>query len=78
MTLPSKHLDLAPAARKELTVRAVRSGRRDDLEGLIDTVADGRVRLPPISSWPLEGINDALHALRAGQVPGKGVIDVRG
>jgi 2-desacetyl-2-hydroxyethyl bacteriochlorophyllide A dehydrogenase len=74
---PVDHLDLAPAARKELIVRGVRSGRRDDLAGLIEFVANGRVHLPPISRWPLAAINEALDALRARQVPGKAVIDVR-
>ncbi|MCY7419321.1 MAG: alcohol dehydrogenase catalytic domain-containing protein [Chloroflexi bacterium] len=70
-------LDLAPAARKELVIRGVRSGRRDDLALMMELVAAGRVRVPPISVWPLGSIDDALHALRAREVPGKAVIDVR-
>jgi threonine dehydrogenase-like Zn-dependent dehydrogenase len=74
---PVDGLDLGPAARKELLVRGVRSGRRDDLVAIMGLVADGRVRVPPLSTWPLEAINEALAALRGRRVPGKAVIDVR-
>jgi 2-desacetyl-2-hydroxyethyl bacteriochlorophyllide A dehydrogenase len=70
-------LDLAPAARKELLLRGVRSGRRADLVAIMDLVAAGRVHVPPLSTWPLGAIDDALEALRARRVPGKAVIDVR-
>ena len=73
---PIDRLDLTPMARREIVVRGVRSGRRDDLQRLVDLVAAGSVRVPPISSWPLADINEALDALRAKRVPGKAVIDV--
>ncbi|MFN8620742.1 MAG: alcohol dehydrogenase catalytic domain-containing protein [Chloroflexota bacterium] len=74
---PVEHLELAPLARKELVIRGVRSGRREDREAIVASAAAGRVRIPPISTWPLAGIDDAVAALRARQVPGKAVIDVR-
>jgi D-arabinose 1-dehydrogenase-like Zn-dependent alcohol dehydrogenase len=46
------------------------------LEQVISLTAAGRVRLPEITSWPLESINDALAALNAKQVPGKAVVTV--
>ncbi len=67
-------LDTAPIDRKELTVRGVRSGSRLDLIGVLDAAATGRIRFPPIETWPLGGINDAIAALRARRVPGKAVI----
>ncbi|MFN8518938.1 MAG: alcohol dehydrogenase catalytic domain-containing protein [Chloroflexota bacterium] len=74
---PVESFDLAPAARKELLIRGVRSGRRDDLEGVLALAADRRIRLPSVTRWPLAEIDDAIAALRARAVPGKVVIDVR-
>ena len=67
-------LDLAAVARKEAVIRGVRSGRRDDLETALRMAADGSIRLPEITTWPLPEINAALDALRAHAVPGKAVI----
>jgi 2-desacetyl-2-hydroxyethyl bacteriochlorophyllide A dehydrogenase len=74
-TVPA--IDLAPVARKELTVRGVRSGSRAALREALDLTARGRLRLPPISIWPLSRINEAFEALRGGAVDGKAVIDVQ-
>jgi 2-desacetyl-2-hydroxyethyl bacteriochlorophyllide A dehydrogenase len=68
-------LDLAVVARKELRVQGIRSGSRAHLEAVLAAAALGEIRLPPISTWPLENINDAFAALRAGQVAGKAVIE---
>jgi 2-desacetyl-2-hydroxyethyl bacteriochlorophyllide A dehydrogenase len=70
--LPS--LDLAPVARKELTIRGVRSGSRRDLEEALELAASGEIRLPAVSTWNIEEINDAFRALRLGEVGGKAVI----
>jgi propanol-preferring alcohol dehydrogenase len=69
-------LDFATIARKELVVRGVRSGRRDDLERIVGLAAGGAIRVPTVTGWPLDGINEAIAALRAGDVAGKAVIDV--
>jgi alcohol dehydrogenase, propanol-preferring len=66
--------DLAPIARKELTVRGIRSGSRDHLEGVLRLAADGAIRLPPIETWPMTEINAALRGLREGHVAGKAVV----
>lgn len=73
---PIDHLELAPAARKELIVTGVRSGRRADLEHVLGLVAAGRIAVPPIASWPLAAINDALAALVARRVPGKAIVHI--
>jgi len=65
---------LAPVARKELTIRGVRSGSRADLEEALDLAASGSIRLPTVSTWTIEEINDAFRALRAGDVAGKALI----
>ena len=67
-------VDFAVVARKELTIRGIRSGRREDLESVLQLAASGLMRLPAITEWPLSEVNDALAALRGRQVPGKAVI----
>ncbi|WP_181448934.1 alcohol dehydrogenase catalytic domain-containing protein [Nonomuraea aridisoli] len=67
-------VDFAVVSRKEADIRGIRSGRREDLESIIALAADQRIRLPETVAWRLSGVNDALTALRARQVPGKAVI----
>ena len=69
-------LDFAAIARKELTLKGVRSGSRADLLASLAAVASGAVRLPEIATWPLEEIEGAFAALRAQEVAGKAVITV--
>jgi 2-desacetyl-2-hydroxyethyl bacteriochlorophyllide A dehydrogenase len=71
-------VEMAPVARKELTVSGVRSGRRSDLETIFALAAAGSIRLPPISTFSLDDINLALASLRSRTIPGKVVVDVRG
>jgi alcohol dehydrogenase, propanol-preferring len=66
--------DMAPIARKELTVRGVRSGSRAHLEAVIRLAAERQIRLPPVMTWPITEINSAFEALREGRVAGKAVI----
>jgi L-iditol 2-dehydrogenase len=75
---PVPKADLTPASRKELTIRGIRSGRRDDLERILGLVATRAIRLPPVRRWTLDEIDGALAAIRARSVPGKAVIDVAG
>lgn len=70
--------DLAVVARRELVLRGVRSGSAADLADMLARVAGGAVRLPKPTVWPLEEINSAFAALRAGEVAGKAVIAVQG
>lgn len=67
-------VDFGEVSHKEAEIVGIRSGRRSDLERLIDLVAGGRVRLPEISTWRLSQCNDALDALARGLVAGKAVI----
>jgi propanol-preferring alcohol dehydrogenase len=67
---------MAPLARKELSIRGVRSGRREDLERVLAAVAAGDVRAPEATVWPLAEIDAAFAALRAGTVSGKAVIEL--
>ncbi len=73
-------VDFAVLARKEATLQGIRSGSRADLESILDLAAAGLIRLPETVTWPLEQVNEALAALRAGEVPGKAVVvpDQRG
>jgi 2-desacetyl-2-hydroxyethyl bacteriochlorophyllide A dehydrogenase len=71
-TVPS--FELPHVARKELTLRGVRSGSRDDLVQVMDLTASGRISLPLIQTWALNDINQAFSALRDRRVPGKAVV----
>ena len=66
--------DAAPIARKELTVRGIRSGSKANLETIIELAARRAIRLPPARTWPIAEINAAFAALRAGRVVGKAVV----
>jgi 2-desacetyl-2-hydroxyethyl bacteriochlorophyllide A dehydrogenase len=68
------NFNFAWVSRKEMTLRGVRSGTRDDLVNTIRLLSQGKIRLPEIFTWKLEKINQALNALRAGNVDGKAVI----
>jgi 2-desacetyl-2-hydroxyethyl bacteriochlorophyllide A dehydrogenase len=68
-------LDLAVVSRRELTIRGIRSGTPADLARMLSLAADGTIRTPACQTWGLEGMNDALDALRGGTVPGKAVIE---
>ncbi|MEI7760670.1 MAG: alcohol dehydrogenase catalytic domain-containing protein [Thermoleophilia bacterium] len=73
-TVPS--LDMASIARKELSIRGVRSGSNAHLRRALELAAAGEIRVPRLTLWPLEEMADALGALRAGEVEGKAVITV--
>jgi len=69
------NVDFSLIARKELRVVGIRSGNRKDLERALMLVSAGSVQAPPIESFSLDQINQALHALRAGELGGKAVIN---
>lgn len=71
-------MDTAPIARKELSIRGVRSGSRADLVQVLDAAASGRIRLPPLDLWTLPEIDDAIAALRTRRVAGKAIIQLTG
>ncbi len=72
-----RDLDFAPVARKELAIRGVRSGSRDHLVEVLGLVAGDELQLPPIAVWPISHINDALAAVRSGEVSGKAVVRIQ-
>lgn len=61
-------VDFAPVARKEVSIRGIRSGRREDLVAVLDLAARRRIRLPELTCWTLPEIDDALAAVRTGAV----------
>ncbi|MDL9980751.1 alcohol dehydrogenase catalytic domain-containing protein [Microbacterium sp. ASV49] len=68
--------DFGAVSRNEATLQGIRSGSRADLEHILDLAASRAIRLPEIHQWPLEQINDAFTALRAGRVTGKAIISI--
>ncbi len=73
-----RDLDMATVARKELVAAGVRSGTREDLVGILDLASSGAISVPPVYTWELAQINDALTALREKRVPGKAVVTLAG
>jgi len=71
---PTDGYSLAQVSRKELTIHGIRSGSREDLSQVLDLAATKSIRIPPLSTWPLDGVNDALLALREKAVAGKAVV----
>jgi alcohol dehydrogenase, propanol-preferring len=71
-------LDLAVVSRRELTIRGIRSGTKNDLEQVLAIAASRAIRLPPCHVWQLDHVNEALQALRNGTVPGKAVVAAGG
>lgn len=69
-------LDMAVVSRKELTIRGIRSGRREDLVQVLQLAVKGVIDTPPVTVWPLERVNEALEQLRQQRVAGKAVITV--
>jgi 2-desacetyl-2-hydroxyethyl bacteriochlorophyllide A dehydrogenase len=73
-TLPE--FELAIVARRELRIQGIRSGSRTHLEEVLRLAAGRAIRVPPVTTWPLDRINDAFAALRSGSVAGKAVIEI--
>jgi len=74
---PIPMLDFAPVARKELTLRGIRSGSRADLVRVLELASSNSIQLPPVETWTVDQINSAFAALRAGDVEGKAVITLQ-
>jgi 2-desacetyl-2-hydroxyethyl bacteriochlorophyllide A dehydrogenase len=71
------NFELIPVVRKEIALFGIRSGSRDDLIRILDRAATRRIRLPGVTTWPLDGINEALTELRGGRLSGKAVVQMR-
>lgn len=67
-------VDFAVVSRKEVKIRGIRSGRREDLQSIITLAAAGKVRLSEVAEWRLSEINSAIADLRDGRAAGKAVI----
>ena len=65
--------DTTQISRKELTVRGVRSGTRDQLRTVLRLAAEGTVGGFPVREWALADVNGAFEAARAGD-PAKQVV----
>lgn len=68
--------DLAIVARRELTIRGIRSGTQSDLARVLELAAAGAIRPPDCQTWGLADINDALADLRGRRLAGKAVITI--
>ena len=68
-------LDLAIVARRELTIRGIRSGTRADLARVLQLAADGTIRPPDCRNCPLQRRPAAFRAAR--QIPATGSTGTR-
>lgn len=66
--------DTTQISRKELTVRGVRSGTRDQLQTILRLAAEGTVGRFPVREWELGGLTAALEGIHGGDDPAKPVM----
>jgi D-arabinose 1-dehydrogenase-like Zn-dependent alcohol dehydrogenase len=67
-------IDFGLIARKELRIRGIRSGSPIHLRQALTAASERTIRVPPIDTWQLPDINQAIAQLRSGRVRGKAVI----
>lgn len=65
--------DSTQVSRKEITVKGVRSGTRDQLCRVLRIAADGLVGRFPVKEWDLSDVNRAIVAAKSGD-PAKQVV----
>ena len=61
-------------AQNELEIIGTRCGRLQDLMNAVRLVADGKIKSIVTDVYPLEEVNEAMAALRAGKVLGRAVL----
>jgi propanol-preferring alcohol dehydrogenase len=61
-------------AQRELEIIGSRNGSMQDGADAIQLIAAGIIRPPVVARYPLEGLNEAMQVLRAGQAGGRLVI----
>lgn len=73
----SPPIDTIEIAQRELEIIGSRNGSRQDAADALAMLAEGVLQVPIALRVPLEGINDALELLRAGQVHGRVVVTLK-
>ena len=71
-------IDTIQIAQRELEIIGSRNGSMQDGADAIQLIAAGTIRPPVAALYPLEGLNDAMQVLRAGQAGGRLIITVKG
>jgi D-arabinose 1-dehydrogenase-like Zn-dependent alcohol dehydrogenase len=61
---------------EEITLLGARVGTREDARDVLRAVENGSIRPVIMDAIPLEGVNEALDRLRAGEVLGRLVVDM--
>jgi propanol-preferring alcohol dehydrogenase len=67
-------IDTIEIAQRELEIIGSRNGSTQDGADAIQLIAAGIIRPPVAARYPLEGLNEAMQVLRAGQAGGRLVI----
>jgi D-arabinose 1-dehydrogenase-like Zn-dependent alcohol dehydrogenase len=68
------NLSIPPIVLRAITIRGSYVGNLNELKELITLVRSGKVKPMPVETVSLNGVNEALDRLRAGQVQGRLVI----
>lgn len=72
--LPSEEISFPAILMREIRIRSVATGTRDDLRETLDLAAAGKIRCL-IETSGLDKVNDVLNQMRQGQIRGRVVID---
>jgi propanol-preferring alcohol dehydrogenase len=72
--LPSEEISFPAILMREIRIRSVATGTRDDLRETLNLAAAGKIRCLTETSG-LENVNDVLDQMRRGQIRGRVVID---
>ena len=71
--LPSEDLSFPAIMMREIKIRSVATGTRDDMRGVLELAATGKIRCL-IQTCRLEDVNQVFDQMRNGQIAGRIVI----
>ena len=73
--LPSEDLSFPAIMMREIKIRSVATGTRDDIRAVLELAAAGKIRCL-IETCHLEDINQVFDQMRQGQIAGRIVIKI--
>ena len=73
--LPSEDLSFPAIMMREIKIRSVATGTREDMRGVLDLAASGKIRCL-IQTCRLDDVNQVFDQMRKGQITGRTVIKI--
>ena len=73
--LPSEDLSFPAIMMREIKIRSVATGTREDMRGVLDLAANGKIRCL-IQTCRLDDVNQVFDQMRKGQITGRIVIKI--